>query len=600
MNKKYLKLGVLLVGLLAFFGGVNEAKAGGCDSDTLIFDWGACDYYGLINTGKYEVKAYGYGCDFKFKGGSNDDWSFQSRDLAYSSEVKNWVNVGKQSVNSMRDKYDEFGCPALVVWSNPSASSNKMNLNWITKNNIEEKMSRGDNSDHWLYNVSDDYYNGTAQQFYGGTDNEGMNIQIKNLNNDIQPYFEEIYGFFSGLSVSGTPLYNVTINGVASNIKPYVFTNGADGEADQEWKYARMISQGWKVVDPVIGNVSSVTNYSNYSKYYISSNDDKTVENNMKDVASNNFSEFKSVSEWASEVVEVYEILTDAYSDGIDAINKIPNRLNGLEVWCADNRPLLGWTEKTYKDAANEYVARKNDYNTDTKYWLDDQIKKSFTEPRKLIEDSVRQYAKYAQFTVEIGKTTDGNPETILTQWVKYLEEDLNNYSEQILDINTMCQIGYDVANEKISKNKNYKDIASNFKNCLSISNKLISSFSSLESSYNLAAKDLGLSSFNWREEVMATCENMFSDDLLNILSTIYFFIEVVVVVLAVILSMVDFFKATANSDADAMKKAWGKVIKRVIIIIVLFLLPIIVNFTLKTFGVIEENQSTTCFNYDE
>ena len=55
--------------------------------------------------------------------------------------------------------------------------------------------------------------------------------------------------------------------------------------------------------------------------------------------------------------------------------------------------------------------------------------------------------------------------------------------------------------------------------------------------------------------------------------------------VLVTILSMLDFIKAIASQSDDEMKKAQGKFVKRLIVAALLFLLPFIINFVLKTFG---------------
>lgn len=55
--------------------------------------------------------------------------------------------------------------------------------------------------------------------------------------------------------------------------------------------------------------------------------------------------------------------------------------------------------------------------------------------------------------------------------------------------------------------------------------------------------------------------------------------------VLVIILSILDFIKALAAQSDDEMKKAQGKFVKRLIVAALLFLLPLIINFALKTFG---------------
>ena len=55
--------------------------------------------------------------------------------------------------------------------------------------------------------------------------------------------------------------------------------------------------------------------------------------------------------------------------------------------------------------------------------------------------------------------------------------------------------------------------------------------------------------------------------------------------ILVIILTILDFIKALAAQNDDDMKKAQGKFIKRLIVAALLFLLPLIINFALKTFG---------------
>ena len=54
---------------------------------------------------------------------------------------------------------------------------------------------------------------------------------------------------------------------------------------------------------------------------------------------------------------------------------------------------------------------------------------------------------------------------------------------------------------------------------------------------------------------------------------------------IVIILSILDFIRAMASQSDDEMKKVQGKFVKRLIIAALLFLLPLIINFLLKTFG---------------
>lgn len=93
---------------------------------------------------------------------------------------------------------------------------------------------------------------------------------------------------------------------------------------------------------------------------------------------------------------------------------------------------------------------------------------------------------------------------------------------------------------------------------------------------------------FNNKNTQYAKCDSdsqVFSDRFIDILVKIYHTIIVLALVMAVILATLEFFKATASSDADALKKAWTKLGKRIIVMLLLFTLPSLLEILLTLFG---------------
>lgn len=81
------------------------------------------------------------------------------------------------------------------------------------------------------------------------------------------------------------------------------------------------------------------------------------------------------------------------------------------------------------------------------------------------------------------------------------------------------------------------------------------------------------------------------NNEVLKIVQEIYNIIKILIPVLIIALSIVDFLKVILMSDDKNYKSAWDKFIKRLIIGVIFFLVPIIVSFILKYSG-IETKQS--------
>ena len=74
---------------------------------------------------------------------------------------------------------------------------------------------------------------------------------------------------------------------------------------------------------------------------------------------------------------------------------------------------------------------------------------------------------------------------------------------------------------------------------------------------------------------------DVFSGDMKDWLLQLLDIIKIVGLVLAAILSMVDFLKGVGTGSADTMKKVWKSVGNRLIAVILLFLLPVLIEFVL-------------------
>lgn len=80
-------------------------------------------------------------------------------------------------------------------------------------------------------------------------------------------------------------------------------------------------------------------------------------------------------------------------------------------------------------------------------------------------------------------------------------------------------------------------------------------------------------------------CGGIVSDNLLKEIVKIYKTICLVTVAVVIILGILDFMKAISSDDDAALKKAASTFIKRITIVIILVILPIVLQFILTVFG---------------
>lgn len=77
-----------------------------------------------------------------------------------------------------------------------------------------------------------------------------------------------------------------------------------------------------------------------------------------------------------------------------------------------------------------------------------------------------------------------------------------------------------------------------------------------------------------------------FLTDIADIISTAYFILEMVGLAILVVFTSMDYVKIFLNDNADELKKANSNFLKRLIIAVLLFLLPALVNFALRLFKI--------------
>lgn len=81
-------------------------------------------------------------------------------------------------------------------------------------------------------------------------------------------------------------------------------------------------------------------------------------------------------------------------------------------------------------------------------------------------------------------------------------------------------------------------------------------------------------------------CSDVFTEEMVDIIKTAYFIIEMAGLAILIVFSALDYIKVFMGDKDDELKKANSNLIKRLIILVILFLLPAIVNILLGLFNV--------------
>lgn len=81
--------------------------------------------------------------------------------------------------------------------------------------------------------------------------------------------------------------------------------------------------------------------------------------------------------------------------------------------------------------------------------------------------------------------------------------------------------------------------------------------------------------------------------ELADLIKTAYFIIEVIAIIILIGLSSLDYAKVILNGEQDEIKKCNKKLLTRLIITVIIFLLPGLINFTLKIFNIEGFNSET-------
>ena len=91
----------------------------------------------------------------------------------------------------------------------------------------------------------------------------------------------------------------------------------------------------------------------------------------------------------------------------------------------------------------------------------------------------------------------------------------------------------------------------------------------------------------NGGEEIIDSCAGTLGSGVTDILSWVYTGVLVATPILVVVLSMKDMLTAVTSGKEDEMKKAQATMIKRIIVGVVIFFIPMIIKAILQLAGLV-------------
>lgn len=102
-------------------------------------------------------------------------------------------------------------------------------------------------------------------------------------------------------------------------------------------------------------------------------------------------------------------------------------------------------------------------------------------------------------------------------------------------------------------------------------------------------------SNINFGNPVEVSCDGIIGKELLEFFNKIFRWIQILAPIYVIIIGAVEFAGAVLQDDKDAMKKATSKFIKRLLIAVALFFIPLILGWLLGVFNDITGAASSTC-----
>ena len=102
-------------------------------------------------------------------------------------------------------------------------------------------------------------------------------------------------------------------------------------------------------------------------------------------------------------------------------------------------------------------------------------------------------------------------------------------------------------------------------------------------------------SNINFGDPVEVSCDGIIGKELLEFFNKIFRWIQIIAPIFVIIMGAVEFAGAVLQDDKDAMTKATNKFVKRLLIAVALFFIPLILNWLLGVFNDITGAASSTC-----
>jgi hypothetical protein len=105
----------------------------------------------------------------------------------------------------------------------------------------------------------------------------------------------------------------------------------------------------------------------------------------------------------------------------------------------------------------------------------------------------------------------------------------------------------------------------------------------------------IGDGSIDFGDPVDVSCDGIIGQEMLDFINKIFRWIQIIAPIFVIIMGGIDFAGAVLQDDKDAMKKATNKFVKRLIIAVALFFIPLILSWLLDIFNSVSSSNTSIC-----